>query len=35
MNFKRKLLIAALPLAFGLSSLAQADMTLKLSLIHI
>lgn len=34
MNFKRKLLIAALPLAFGLSSLAQADMTLKIAEIH-
>jgi len=34
MNFKRKLLIAALPLAFCLSSLAQASMTLKIAEIH-
>lgn len=34
MNFKRKLLIAALPLAFSLSGLAQAEMTLKIAEIH-
>lgn len=34
MNFKRKLLIAALPFAFCLSSIAYADMTLKIAEIH-
>ena len=34
MNFKRKLLIAALPLAFCLSSTAHAAMTLKIAEIH-
>ncbi len=34
MNFKRKLLIAALPFAFCLSGLAQASMTLKIAEIH-
>ncbi len=34
MNFKRKLLIAALPLAFCLSSTVYADMTLKIAEIH-
>jgi len=34
MNFKRKLLIAALPFAFCLSSAAYADMTLKIAEIH-
>ncbi|MBA1272198.1 TRAP transporter substrate-binding protein [Stutzerimonas azotifigens] len=34
MNFKRKLLLAALPFAFCLSGLAQADMTLKIAEIH-
>src|SRR5690606_38464140 len=34
MNFKRKLLIAALPVAFCLSSLAQAATTLKIAEIH-
>ncbi|UCJ18672.1 TRAP transporter substrate-binding protein [Pseudomonas sp. MM211] len=34
MNLKRKLLIAALPLAIGLSSLAQAATTLKMAEIH-
>jgi hypothetical protein len=31
MDFKRKLLIAALPLAFCLSSTAYAEMTLKIA----
>jgi hypothetical protein len=34
MDFKRKLLIAALPLAFCLSSTAYAEMTLKIAEIH-
>ena len=34
MNFKRKLLIAALPLALGLQGLAQAATTLKLAEVH-
>ena len=34
MDFKRKLLIAALPLAFCLSNAAQAAMTLKIAEIH-
>ncbi len=34
MNFKRKLLIAALPFAFCVSGLAQASMTLKIAEIH-
>lgn len=34
MDFKRKLLIAALPLTFCLSGLAQAGMTLKIAEIH-
>lgn len=34
MNFKRKLLIAALPLAFCLSSTAHAAMTLKIAEVH-
>ncbi|HBX55843.1 TRAP transporter substrate-binding protein [Pseudomonas sp. UBA2684] len=34
MNFKRKLLIAALPFAFCLSGLAQAAVTLKIAEIH-
>ena len=34
MNFKRKLLIAALPFAFCLSSTAYAEMTLKIAEIH-
>lgn len=34
MNFKRKLLIAALPFAFCLSSTVYADMTLKIAEIH-
>ena len=34
MNLKRKLLLATLPLALGLSSLAQAEMTLKIAEIH-
>ncbi|WP_312226333.1 TRAP transporter substrate-binding protein [Stutzerimonas nitrititolerans] len=34
MNFKRKLLIAALPFALGLQELAQAATTLKLAEVH-
>ena len=34
MNFKRKLLIATLPLALGLQGLAQAATTLKLAEVH-
>ena len=34
MDFKRKLLIAALPLAFCLSGTAYAEMTLKIAEIH-
>ncbi len=34
MNFKRKLLIAALPFAFCVSGLAQASMNLKIAEIH-
>lgn len=34
MNLKRKLLLATLPLALGLSSFAQAEMTLKIAEIH-
>ena len=34
MNLKRKLLLATLPLALGLSTFAQAEMTLKIAEIH-
>ena len=34
MNLKRKLLLATLPLALGLSSFVQAEMTLKIAEIH-
>ena len=34
MNLKRKLLLATLPLALGLSSFVQAETTLKIAEIH-